>query len=565
MRVVFERDVPCTLRDGIILRANVYRPDEGGPYPVILTRLPYGKDGSAYSVLDPIRLAEAGYIVVIQDVRGCFASDGEFQGFPQEFNDGYDAVEWAAHLPNANDTVGMYGVSYYGYTQWAAAAMKPPSLRVVAPTIALDDGWLGATFRHGAIEWGMTASWFSGMAVANLFKVKEQFEDFPARFGRLVYDNDRLSHEGYFDLPLDQFGALRRAGVLPDFFEQITRTRYDDTWRAMSIKPHYDQMDVAAFLTGGWYDVFLQSTLDAYLALQQNGKEARLLIGPWSHINFTGAVGDVEFGAAADIGFLNFEMDRTMLHRRFFDHTLKQPDPGLEQEPPVRLFVMGSNTWRYASAWPLPETTYTPYYLHSESTLSTTTPTLEPADHYTYDPLNPVITTGGNLLMTPSYRPGPLDQATVEARDDVLVYTSAPLEEALTVIGPVKARLFVSTTAQDTDFVVRLTDVDPSGRSLNLADGIVRMRYRDSLEHPSLLEPNHIYAIEVDLWATANVFLPGHCIRVQITSSNFPRWSRNLNTGESNESTAETIVATQTILHDEKHPSHLLLPVIPLA
>ncbi len=564
MRVLFERNVVCPMRDHVNLMANIFRPEMGGPYPVLLTRLPYGKDtGFAYGLLDPVRLAETGYIIVIQDVRGCFASEGTFDGFLQEFEDGYDTVEWASKLPGSDGQVGMFGASYYAYTEWAAAASAHPALKVLVPTVALDDGWEGVTFRNGALEWGMAASWYSSLAPAYLLRTKKDDSNFKQLFARLIYDSDHLSELGYFELPLDQFGALKHADILPEFFDQITRTTYDETWRAISIKPHYKNMDVSALLIGGWYDVFQKSTIDAFQQLQSFGQDVRLLIGPWTHVNYSNAVGDREFGMAADSSFLNFQYDRTTLHQLWFDYKLKGQDNVLVHEPPIKLFVMGENTWRYASEWPLPETVFTKYYLHYSDYLSTVLPGGEQVSQYIYDPANPVLTTGGNLLMTPKFRPGPIEQTDIESRSDVLVFTSDVLTAPLEVIGPIRAQLWVSTTAKDTDFVVRLTDVDQNGKSINLADGIVRMRYRDSIEHPELIEPGEVYAIEVDLWATGNVFLVGHRIRVQITSSNFPRWNRNLNTGASNESTEDSAIATQTILHDVVHPSHIILPVIP--
>ncbi len=574
VRVVFERNVACPMRDGVTLRANVFRPEEGGPYPVILTRLPYGKDtGFAYGLLDPIRLAETGYIVVIQDVRGCFASEGEFAGFAQEFQDGYDTVEWASKLPGADGQVGMYGASYFAYTQWAAAASGHPALRVLTPTVSFDDAWAGSAFRDGAFEWGLSASWYTtAMAIVELMRKKRGSPDFPELFGRLVFDANHLPEFGYYELPLDQFSPLKRAGVLEDFFTQLRHSTYDENWRAISIRPHYEKMQVSAYLVGGWYDVFLDSTIGSFQAIRKNGQDARLLIGPWTHSNYSNAVGELDFGMAANSSFLNFQYDSTTLHQLWFDQQLKKLENPLAKEPPIKLFVMGENAWRYAGEWPLPETVWTPYYLHSDGhansisgngSLNTTTPDEEAPDHYVYDPANPVPTTGGNLLMTPTFRPGPANQAVVEQRDDVLIFTSEALTEPLTVIGPVKAKLWIKTSAKDTDFVVRLTDVYPDGRSINLADGVQRMRYRDSIEVTELVEPGEVYAIEVNLWATGNVFLPGHRVRVQVTSSNFPRWNRNLNTGESNETTSAFIVAEQTLLHDADHPSHIVLPVIP--
>lgn len=587
------------MRDGVTLRANVFRPESEEEFPVILTRTPYGKDTvMSYLILDPVRLAEGGYIVVIQDVRGRFASEGQYRGFPQEFDDGYDTVEWASRMQGSNGSVGMYGASYFAFTQWAAAVGGHPALKALAPTVSFDDGWVGVGFRNGAYEWGLAASWYlAAMALPELARVKSKAPDFPMQFGRLVYDADHLSTQGYFELPLKDFSPMRRVEIMPEFFDQMLENRYTDNWRAISIRPHYEHLQVDAQLTGGWYDVFIKSTLESYMTLRRLGREARLVVGPWTHSNYGNAVGDLDFGMAANSALLDFKYDPTTMHQRWFDARLKGMQNELTEEPPVRIFVMGENKWRLASDWPLPQTVYTAFYLSSEghanscngdgklttgngevteavssSFAGTQGSSLDTAasgslqatsDTYIYDPANPVLTTGGNLLMTSAYPPGPKDQAAIEGRSDVLVYTSDVLTGPLEVTGFIKAKLWVQTTARDTDFVVRLTDVYPDGKSINLADGVVRMRYRDSFENPELVEPGQVYEIDVDLWATSNVFLPGHRIRVQVTSSNFPRWNRNLNTGESNEETAEFIAATQTLLHDASHPSHIVLPVIP--
>lgn len=572
MKVVFERNVPCTMRDGAVLMANVFRPDEGGEYPVVLTRLPYGKDtGFLYMMLDPVALAESGYIVVVQDVRGRFASGGEYQGFDQEFDDGYDTVEWASKLPGSNGLVGMYGASYFGFTQLAAAATGHPALKTLTPTIVFDDPLDGVTFRSGALEWGLMAGWYmSAMVPPELFKVAMRDSSRLPDLLRMVYDVDHLPAEGYNDLPITDFPALRRTGLFSSLFYDITHPI--EMQGRLSIRPRYERMTVSAAFTGGWFDIFTKSTIEAYQRIRANGQPARLTVGPWTHMNQTNAVGELTFGMAANNALLDLREDPTTRHRRWFDSQLKGIDNGIVKEPPIKLFVMGENRWKSVSDWPLPETKFTPFYLHSgggaqtsagDGTLSMTAPGSETADQYVYNPANPVITHGGSLLMPAEYPSGPVDQARVEEREDVLVYTSDVLTEPLEVTGPIEAKLWVTSSAVDTDFVVRLTDVHPDGRSYNVVDGIVRMRYRNGMEKPGLIEPGTVYPITVDCWATSNVFLPGHRIRVQVTSSNFPRWNRNLNTGASNEETSEFVAATQTVLHDDEHPSHVVLPVIP--
>lgn len=573
MVVQFERNLSCPMRDGTTLRANVFRPQDEGLYPVILTRLPYGKDtGFAYLVVDPVRLAEAGYIVVIQDVRGRYASEGRYAGFAQEYTDGYDTVEWAAHLPGSNGSVGMYGASYFAFTQLAAAASGHPALKTIAPSVSFDDGWEGVQYRNGVVEWGMTCAWYLGlMAPTEFVRANQASPSFPAQFGRLVYDIDHLAGEGYYQLPLTEFAPLKRLDVLPEVFDNIRANTNSDYWRTMSIREHYETFQVSAQFTGGWYDVFLQSTMKSFLRMRELGKEATLTIGPWTHSNQTQAVGEVNFGLAANSMLLDLREDPTARHQRWFDAKLKGVANGIDKEAPLHIFVMGVNRWRYEQTWPLPETEWIPFYFHSDGNsnsrsgdgrLDTKLPTAEPFDTYVYDPAHPVRTHGGNLLMTSEFVPGPVAQAVTEDRNDVLVFTSDVLTENVEVTGPVQAHLWVSSSARDTDFVVRLTDVDAAGQSLNLADGVLRMRYRDSDQQPELMEPGEIYPIIVDCWATSNVFLTGHRIRVQVTSSNFPRWSRNLNTGDSNEESEAFQSAHQTLYHDADRPSHILLPVI---
>lgn len=572
MRVLFERDVPCPLRDGTILMANVYRPEGDGAWPVLLTRTPYGKDLLSFIRVDGTRLAEAGYMVVIQDVRGCFRSEGEFVPFEQEFEDGYDAVEWAAQLPGSDGTVGMFGMSYFGFTQWAAAASGHPALKAVYPICAVHDPWDGTSHRAGALEWGVLAGWNLNLSLPALARQASVLPNFSERFGRLVYDIDHLSAETYFELPVYQFSSLRRTELFPYVFEDMIQGNNLEQRHRKSIVPHYARMQVSAALEGGWYDLLLNSTLASYRHLKAAGREVLLTIGPWSHLEMGSMVGDLDFGMAANSGLLNLREDPTTRHQRWFDAQLKGKRTELGKTPPVQYFVMGENRWHFAQEWPLPQTLYTPWYLHSsghaqgasgDGLLSLATPGLEPVDEYVYDPAAPVLTLGGNLLMTGAYPAGPKEQGSTERREDVLVFTSEALTEPVEVTGPIRAKLWVASSAPDTDFVVRLTDVHPDGRSYNVADGILRMSARNGQEHLERMEPGVVYPIEIDCWATSNLFQTGHRIRVQVTSSNFPRWNRNLNTGASNETTAEFQPARQKVLHDEEHPSHIVLPMIP--
>ncbi|KUO94694.1 CocE/NonD family hydrolase [Ferroacidibacillus organovorans] len=581
MRVIFERNVAIPMRDGVTLRANVYRPETGGPYPVLLTRHPYGKDTAlSTSLLDPTAMVEAGYIVVIQDVRGRFASEGDFQSYAQEFEDGYDTVEWAASLPGSDGQVGMFGTSYFGYTQWQAAAMKPPSLKAILPVMTYNDAWYGSAMRGGALEWGKLASWFTNaIALPELLRKKCADKSLPMMVAQLVSFYDQLPMRGMYELPLNRFSIFKELDVLGDlFYEAFDHPGYDAYWQATSIRPHFDAIEIPSFHVGGWYDVFAQPTIDNYLEMKRRGRHARLLMGPWSHTNYSGFVGDVDFGLAASAMLRDLKEDLTGLHRKWFDLTLKNSNAfGLAEEPPVTLFVMGVNRWISTESWPLPDTHFAAFYLREGEDAALKNAILggglslqppvqkECADSYDYDPADPVLSRGGNLLTHPVYGVGPHDQRAIETRPDVLLYTSDALEEDLAMIGPITAKLYVSSDAVDTDFVVRVCDVHPDGTSINIVEGIQRMRYRVSDHAPSLMTPGEIYEVDVDLWSTAMVFQKGHRLRVHVTSSSFPHWDRNLNTGANNGTTTEMKVARNTVYHTEEHPSHVVLPIVTLA
>lgn len=566
-----EFDVPATMRDGTVLRANVFRPDDGGIYPIALARTPYGKDFATSSTsMDAVRMARAGYIVVIQDTRGRFASEGEWQPFFYEGQDGYDTVEWAASLPGSNGNVGMWGGSYVGFTQWVTAVQNPPHLKAIMPFITWADTRDGVSWRAGALELGTIGGWLLGVGIDTLLKrvahlpPQEQQQAVLA----LVHEIDQLRISGYFSLPLNEFAPLKRHNIETRLFFNNFPNNYSREQAApYSVYESYGKINVPAYNIGGWYDIFIQGTLQNFTALrngagQGNAHRNRVLIGPWAHVNVTNTVGDVDFGFVANAGFINLQTDITGLTQRWFDYWLKGIDNGVMDEPPVKIFVMGENIWRDENEWPLARTQYTPFYLRSDFGLSAEKPGDEPADHYVYDPALPTPVLGGATLIHPLFGVGPKDQRPVEAREDVLSYTSAPLAQDMEVTGPVIVKLWGCSDARDTDFVARLIDVHPDGFARNLTDGIIRARYRNG-DTPELLEPGKAYEFTIDLWATANVFKAGHRIRLDVTSASFPRWDRNPNTGDDFGVSAEMRQARQTILHDAAHPSHVILPVIP--
>ncbi len=579
-QILAEFDVPARMRDGVTLRANIYRPAGEGSWPVLLTRLPYGKDFP--QSFDPAQFARRGYVVIVQDTRGRFASEGEWDPMRNEALDGVDTIAWAAELPYSTGEVGMFGASYFGFTQWISAIQQPPALKVMAPYITWNDPLNSNLFRGGALELGLIASWQMLMGANDLMR-RHAFDPDPRTLGMAFYqwaqELDALGPQGYWSLPLKDFAPFKRTGVAPAFFEAIEHPMDREYTDEITILGKHERVQVPTFNFGGWYDIFLKDTIENFRLMREQGtteraRTTKLLIGPWAHTSSGNPIGEMNFGFGSTAALVNLQTDVASMQLRWFDTFLKGIDTGMLNEAPIKLFVMGANIWRDEQEWPLARAVETRYYLHSagsantlsgDGSLSPSEPAIEPTDRYDYDPANPVLTRGGATLMTPEFRAGVLDQRETEGRADVLVYTTPALEEDVEVTGPIFVHLWAVSSAPDTDFVARLVDVHPDGYAQNLTDGIIRARYRDfaSGAQPSLIEPGRAYEYTIDLWATSNLFKRGHRIRLDITSSNFPRWDRNPNTGHDFGTDAEGVVAHQTILHDTEHPSYILLPIVP--
>jgi putative CocE/NonD family hydrolase len=533
---------------------------------VLLCRLPYGKDLSRAWSPDPVAAARRGYVVIVQDTRGRFVSDGEWRPFDHEAEDGYDTIAWAAGLPYTDGQVGMFGQSYVGFTQWSAATQQPPALKAIVPGVTWADPLNGFIYRGGAFELGVLAWWH--LTVLGPDQLARRLNLSPDALGQAVRDFfqecDALGCEGYRSLPLAEFAPLRRQNLAPTFFADLAAPVDRSPYVTRTILGKHQDVQVPSFNVGGWYDIFLADTIAHFTAMRAAGRPTKLLIGPWSHGAQGSLVGETHFGSGAASGFIDLQIDLGGLQLRWFDHWLKEIDSGMMDEPPIKLFVMGANVWRDEPAWPLARARNTHYYLRADGRLSQMPPEAEMPDEYDYDPADPVPTRGGALLMTHEYPAGPFDQRDIEARSDVLVYRTAPLQRDVEVTGPVTVHLWAASSAPDTDFVARLTDVYPDGRSVNLTDGIIRARYRGLAqgEPPSLVAPGRPYQYVIDLWATSNLFKAGHRIGLQITSSCFPRWDRNPNTGHPLGADAELQVAHQQILHDAEHPSHIILPLV---
>jgi len=557
-RVTIQPGVSVKMRDGVSLVADIYRPVSDEKFPVLLTRTPYNRTGDPRMANE---LASHGYVVVLQDTRGRFASGGEFYPFRNESADGFDTVEWAAKLDQSNGKVGMFGGSYVGATQMLAAMAVPPHLVSIFPYVTASEYYDGWTYQNGALMQWFSSSWTSGLAIDTL---------------RRYADRAQAPKEWVNTLPLQDYPLLKTpqtSDLAPYFRDWLSHERDDAYWAQWRVSDHYSQMTVMGLHAGGWHDLFLKGSIKNYTGLHQQAATAearagqRLIVGPWAHAPTSpaGKVGDVVFGKDA-------VLDNTSTTLKWFDYSLKGVRNEFSSGAPVRLFIMGNNVWRDEQEFPLARTRYTKFYLHStrgangvagDGSLSVTPPAVEKKDEFDYDPQNPVRTIGGRLCCGVSLAPGPADQRANETRSDVLVFSTPPLREDTEVTGYVSVELYASTSAVDTDFTALLVDVDESGYARFLTDGIVRARYRESTKDASALTPGKVYKYTIDLWATANVFKAGHRIRLYISSSNFPRFNRNLNTGEDITGTAGSLKAHQTIYHDREHSSVLILPVIP--
>ena len=535
--------VRIPMRDAVRLSANVFLPAGGGRVPVILARTPYGKGTALYGGYE--LFVNNGYAVVIEDVRGRGQSEGRFLPMTQEVNDGDDTIRWIARQPWSNGRVAMAGASYLGIAQWKAALSGNPALRAIAPVVSGDDDYYDRMYsRGGGLKLVHRLAWIGATLRAPGFHR-------PPLNSYVNHLPERTS---------DRFVTGRSIGFWQD---AMNHPSYDDYWHSISTRDRLHDVRAPVFIIGGWYDNYVESDLDAFMTI--HGRvPARILIGPWPHdttVRFT----TVDPGPDAVAPLRGMELE-------WFNRWVKGIEPD-EEPAPVRIFVMGENRWRDEHEWPLKRTRYTRWYLAGQGRANSLEGdgelVLEPRHHdatdrFSYDPNHPAPTLGGSVCCSAKVFPwGPMDQRPAEARKDVLVYTSEPLAHDLEVTGPVRAYLYVSTSAPDTDFTAKLVDVYPDGRAINLCDGILRLRYRESLAKPVLAEPDEMYRIEIEVGVTSNVFRAGHRIRLDVSSSNFPRFDRNPNTGRPIPDEKQLRSAKQEVFHGRQHPSYVLLPVIP--
>ena len=532
------------MRDGVRLSANIFLPSEYGRAPAILERTPYGK--GADITPNYRAFVEHGYAVVAQDVRGRYESEGVFQPLRQEGPDGDDTLNWIGRQPWSNGKIGMIGGSYRGIVQWEAAVLNNPHLKAIFPVVSGWDDYLDRFYsKGGALKLGQRLEW-----MAENLKVPEYRPDFSR-------------YTLHLPLRTADIAATGRASEM--YQAAMNHPAYDGFWRSISTREQIQKVRIPVFSVGGWYDNFAESDLEAYAALRKATGLSRILIGPWPH-NMSYKFGGVDFGPESQVPVRGLQF-------QWFDQWLMGKDSRLMSLPPMRLFVMGANKWREERDWPPPEARPRTFYLKSggransldgDGALADKPSAGGAQDRFTYDPRDPVPTRGGAVCCNPRVFPwGPMDQRALERRTDVLVYTTKPLKRDLEALGPVQVVLWASTSARDTDFTAKLVDVLPDGSARNLSDGILRLRYRDSLEKPQPAAPGAIYRITIDAGVTGNVFLKGHRIRLEVSSSNFPRFDRNPNTGGRIADETRLLRATQTIYHDREHPSQLILMSMP--
>lgn len=590
---ICQSNVMIPMRDGVRLATDIYFPALGGQpasgkFPVILERTPYDKAGSG-NVTNGTYYARRGYVCAIQDVRGRFVSEGEWYPFAKEAPDGYDTVEWLAAQAWSDGQVGTMGASYCGSDQSALATLNPPHLSTMIVAVGASNYYHCSMRQNGALEQRFMIYAFR-MATTS----KEAFADpnIKAAVDRAFANVG----EWVSRAPLKKGTSPLR--MLPNYEQWVldlfTHGEYDDYWkqRGYAISQYYEEhADVPTLYLGGWYDSYARATCENYTVLSKMKTSRQvLMMGPWTHGGWgVSNAGDVDFGTHS---FINYND----LRLAWFDHFLKGMNTEVSDWSPVKIFVMGtgeglpnyqgrlhhSGHWRDERDFPLPDTQFTPYYLHADGELSTSPPTPDGSTGcFSFDPRDPVPTIGGGISAAdPIMGAGAFDQRgnsrffgcqdtlPLNARSDVLTFQTPPLENDVEVTGPITVKLHASSSACDTDFTAKLIDVCPlsddypDGLAINLTDSIIRARYRNGWDAPELLEPGKVYEFVFELYPTSNVFKKGHRIRLDISSSNWPRFDVNPNTGGDLGVERRVEIAEQTVYHEPEHPSHVVLPII---
>lgn len=554
--IKIENNVTMKTRDGVTLNADIYRPRAEGKYPVILERTSYDKrTGVSFG----LKAAGQGYVYIIQDIRGRYVSGGDWYPFKYEGQDGYDTVEWAASLPYSNGKVGLWGGSYVGATQMLCAIASPPHLAGIMPVVTASNYYHHWAYQGGAFMQLLAQAWSSVLAIDTLQR----------RIGGSALPTLRDMKIPAAEYQLFELGNLN--GLADYYFDWIAHPTYDEYWKQWAIEEDYSRIKVPGLHVAAWYDLFQDGSLRNYIGIKAFGgteearKGQRLVIIPGGHAGFGEKIADVDFGKESTL-------DTWALGLKWYDYLLKGQENEFSRQKPVKVFVMGKNKMREEDDWPLARAKLTSYFLHSaggansaagDGVLSRIEPRSEKADTFVYDPADPVPTNGGGTLGdTTRFPPGPIDQRKIEERKDILVYTTPAFEKDVEVTGKITLEVYLSSSAVDTDLTGKLIDVWPDGFAQNLTDNILRLRYRNGFEKAEFMKPGSVYKVQLDLWSTSNVFLAGHKLRLEVSSSNFPRFNRNLNTAENPEKSKAFVKATNIIYHDRNRPSALKLPII---
>lgn len=562
--------VSVAMRDGTKLAGFLFRPT-AGTAPTLVVRTPYGLDlpigGNSGTYPHFLRLLEAGYAILWVECRGTFRSEGEFRPKVDEIADGYDTLDWIVHQSWSNGEVGAYGMSYFGMTQWGAAVSGHPALKAIVPMMTGMDFYKGAWFSPGnAMSAATTSTWFISAGLNELMLAESSegnralISDITAG---LLSGTDLVDFTPLADHPL----LAPNTAAASAFHELLDHPSYDTFWQSQDFAQGIEQVTMPALIIAGWYDIFLSESIRDFQLVRTHGgsvearEASRLIVGPWDHGDLMDARYPVrDFGLAGTGGAAKMTDEHLRHFARHLPTDTNRVEPDAPKPPRVKLFVMGIDEWRDEDEWPLPDTQYITYYL-AGSTLSPTSHGESMEHSYAYDPKDAVRTTSSNRPLA-VWQPN--DQREKGSRADILTFQTPPIEKALEVIGAVRAHLWVGSDARDTDFTAMLIDVFPDGKAVNLCEGIVRMRYRSGAPTPAYLTPYEIYPVEIDLTATADVFLPGHRVRLDISSSNFPRYDRNTNTGGSihRERLRDSVVATNTVFSGPSYPSGVTLPVV---
>lgn len=539
------------VQDGIKLATDIYLPKDLNKAPVIIVRTPYNKSGNThpYKLIAHLFVTQ-GYVFVVQDVRGRYKSEGEYEPYQNEGVDGYKTVEWAGKAEWSNGKVALYGFSYLGSCAWLAVPYRSPYLKTIVPMFTTQDIYSifierGIFHLKGALYW-LTSIIGKGENVIPFKKLKEAF----------------------MALPVSELDSKVTGSPIKSYQDFVTHIVPDDFWAKICVSQRMGEIDIPALIVTGWFDTYLQGSIDDFLRMNESPEHSKnryshLVIGPWSHNPMQKFPG-FEYGKKADF---NLQLLNTL---HWCDFWLKDDAIALNNARKVTYFLMGKNTWRTSDQWPPKEMKPKKFYLSSSQTgdnvcvleLTEKAPLISSKNIYKYDPDDPVPFRGSHHLHDPTWV-GPFEQSELLCRKDMLTYMTPPLEKDLVVVGLMKLIVFVSSDALDTDFCAKISDVQPGGESHYLQAGFLRMRYRESLHMPTLIEPGKVYCLDISLRSIAHVFLKNHRIQLQIASCDFPVHDRNLNTGKSSEFSAEIRVAEQTIYSGGEYPSHLILPVLP--